>query len=158
MTGAASYRFPLPALTAVVAISVSGCGAQSRFTRTAQADFFEVRGEYTLVVPQSSFMESAFGSGWESQSLFYSMPMISPEGERILHTPGSRKPLVKGRPVFILPRTGWRDGPSAVYSLETGLFVTLHFNLQAHTINADAPVKPLYGVPRLLPDGGLVFD
>ncbi len=145
-------------LGCMVLVGVLSCHRDGRFTRTPEADYLEVRKEYTVLLPRPSFMESAFGPDWQSQSLFYSPPMFSPECQQLMGQPGPKKPLSKLEPVFLLPCTDWPEASTHVYSLEKRQFVRLRIDLHAHTIKADAPVTPLYGEPRLLPDGSLVTN
>lgn len=140
----------------VLATALAGCNQGARFTRTGQADFVEVRNEYTLVLLRPSFLQAALGSNWESQTLYLNPPTFSPECELIT---GLRpfRPLAKGDPVLTLGCTGWETGTALLYSVENGSTVALRINLRAHRIQADPPVKP-NGPPRFLADGGLVFN
>jgi hypothetical protein len=156
MTEADMPRVVRQGLIAMAAIALSGCRGQERFTRTAQADFVEVRSEYTVVLAKPSFMEAALGSDWESQSLYFSPPAFSPECQRIMGQRPPWRPRAKGDAVFVVACTGWEDGTAFLYSVEKGQSVTLRINLRAHTMSADAPTKP-NSPPTLLPDGRMVF-
>ncbi len=144
-------------MAGVLLSALWSCGARGRFTRSPQADFLEVPGSYTAVIPSAAFMASAFGPDWASQSLYYSHPIFNKNCEPQMGQRGTSKPLAKGRPVFMFGCTGWSDS-TAVYSLEKAQFVTVRINLQQHTIAADAPVKPqIHLEPTVLDDGTLLL-
>ncbi len=153
-------RYFLLALV-VAASSLAGACRRSActFVRTEEAEFFLVRGEYSLVIPHPSFMQASFGADWASQSLFYSSNRaISETGQPFIVNSGTpRQPLVKGTPILIISGTEWPDLYCALYSLERKQFVGLHINLQKHTLTADAPTTPSYGLPEVLPNGTLTF-
>ena len=148
-------------LFALVAIPLgaASCRNHCQAWRTDQADVIQIRGEYTIVVPRSTFMESTFGSDWASQTLFFgSNRGDSSTGERAALVSSPLKPLPKGDPVFIFSGTDWPDLVCSVYSLERKRFVSLSINLQAHTLSSDQPTTPLHGAPLLLPNGKLGFQ
>ena len=145
------------ALFVAAAISLAGCNRGVRFTRTEQADFLEVRKEYTVVLLHPTFLRAVLGTDWDSQTLFFSPPGFSPACERIMGQRGPYRPLAKGEPVFTLGCTGWEAGSAFFYSVEKAHTVALHINLRDHMLQADAPTKPL-SAPRFLADGGMVFN
>ena len=138
------------------AIALASCSRGARFTRTDDADFLEVRDEYTVLLMHPSFLRAALGTKWDSQTLYVNRPAFSSDCQQIMGVQVPFRPLAKGEPTLVLSCTGW-DAAVIFYSVESGESVMMHVDLRNHRIQADAPAKHDQP-PRYLPDGGMVFN